>query len=123
MYDTGDRMNRTGKTVPDIHPAMTTMLPTGGEHMNRLQLIDAAAAKSGFSKREISYALDAVLETITATVASGDKVTLAGFGSFEKVERPARTARNPRTGEAVDVPAKAAPAFKAATAFKTTVNG
>ena len=91
--------------------------------MNKTQLIETAAAASGVTKRETSFALDAILDAIAAAVTSGDKVTIAGFGTFEKVDRPARTARNPRTGDTVDVPATSVPKFKAAAAFKTVVNG
>lgn len=65
--------------------------------------------------------LKVVFEEIQAAVSAGDKVVIAGFGTFDARERSARTARNPRTGEAIPVEAKMAPAFKAAVAFKQRV--
>ncbi|MBQ5823669.1 MAG: HU family DNA-binding protein [Clostridia bacterium] len=86
--------------------------------MNKNELISAVAEKSGLSKKDSEKALNAALETITATVAAGDKVQLIGFGTFELRERAEKQARNPRTGEKMTVPACKAPAFKAGQAFK-----
>ncbi len=86
--------------------------------MNKNELISAVAEKSGLSKKDSEKALNAALETITATVAAGDKVQLIGFGTFELRERAEKLARNPRTGEKMTVPACKAPAFKAGQAFK-----
>ena len=86
--------------------------------MNKNELISAVAEKSGLSKKDSEKALNAALETITATVAAGDKVQLIGFGTFELRERAEKQARNPRTGEKRTVPACKAPAFKAGQAFK-----
>jgi len=86
--------------------------------MNKNELISAVAEKSGLSKKDSEKALNAALETITATVAAGNKVQLIGFGTFELRERAEKQARNPRTGEKMTVPACKAPAFKAGQAFK-----
>ncbi|MBQ3498906.1 MAG: HU family DNA-binding protein [Clostridia bacterium] len=86
--------------------------------MNKNELISAVAEKTGLSKKDSEKALNAALETITATVAAGDKVQLIGFGTFELRERAEKQARNPRTGEKMTVPACKAPAFKAGQAFK-----
>src|SRR5947209_12817452 len=91
--------------------------------MNKAQLIEAVADKLGASKKDAGDAVDAVLDAVIATVAAGTKVSITGFGSFEKVKRPARTARNPRTGESVKVKASSAPKFKAGQGFKDVVNG
>src|SRR3954463_2198866 len=91
--------------------------------MNKAQLIEAVADKLGASKKEAGDAVDAVLDSIISEVAGGTKVSITGFGSFEKVKRPARTARNPRTGESVKVKASSAPKFKAGQGFKDIVNG
>ncbi len=91
--------------------------------MNKSQLADAAADKSGLSKGDTSRALDAVLDSITEALQGGDKVSLTGFGTFELRERAARTGRNPQTGEQLQVAASKAPAFKPAKAFKDAVNG
>lgn len=90
--------------------------------MNKAMLASIVAEKLGISKREAGEIVDTVLNTIAETVAVGTKVSLAGFGSFEGVSKPARTARNPRTGETVEVEAKIAPKFTAAAAFKELVN-
>ncbi|HSJ43640.1 MAG TPA: HU family DNA-binding protein [Euzebyales bacterium] len=91
--------------------------------MNKAELIDAAADRADIAKNSMSEALDAVLETITETVARGDKVTLTGFGTFERRHREARTGRNPQTGDEMHIPAQDSPAFKAGKAFKDAVNG
>ncbi len=89
--------------------------------MNKNELIGAVAEKAALSKKDAEKAVNAVLETITATVASGNKVQLIGFGTFELRERAEKQARNPRTGEAMTVSACKAPAFKAGQAFKNAV--
>jgi DNA-binding protein HU-beta len=91
--------------------------------MNKTQLIDALAANYDGNKKAAGEALDAVLDTITRAVASGEKVGITGFGVFEKVERPARIARNPATGERVKVAKTSTPRFKAGTGFKAAVAG
>jgi DNA-binding protein HU-beta len=88
--------------------------------MNKTQLVDALAERLG-DRRTAATALDGLLETIVDTVRAGDPVSLAGFGVFESRARAARTARNPRTGEAVDAPATTVPAFRPGTAFRSAV--
>lgn len=90
--------------------------------MNKSELIDAAADAADLSKSDMSKALDALTETITDSVARGDKVSITGFGNFERRERAARTGRNPQTGEEMDIPASKSPAFKPGKAFKDAVN-
>lgn len=90
--------------------------------MNKSELIDAAADRSDLSKSDVSSALDALVETITETVARGDKVSVTGFGTFERRERAARTGRNPQTGEEMQIRASKAPAFKAGKSFKDAVD-
>ncbi len=89
--------------------------------MNRNQLRDAIATKAGLGAGEADRALSAVLESIIEAVAADEKVSVPGFGTFERRERSARTGRNPQTGEEMEIAATAAPAFKPATAFKRTV--
>ena len=74
------------------------------------------------SKKDLTTILDGIIETIKVNVASGEKIALAGFGTFEAVERAARECKNPRTGEPVHVEASKAPKFKAGKAFKDAVN-
>jgi DNA-binding protein HU-beta len=89
--------------------------------MNKTELIDAISDMMG-DKRTAAEAVNAVIDTIQETVASGDKVTITGFGVFERQERPARTARNPATGAAVKVPKTSVPKFRAGADFKALVN-
>ena len=90
--------------------------------MNKSELTAALVAKTGLAKKDAEKALNAVVDGITETLAAGDKVQIVGFGSFEVKERPARTARNPRTGEEIKIEASKAPVFKAGKALKATVN-
>lgn len=90
--------------------------------MNKRDLIDAISTRMG-DKKTATEALNAVLDTIQATVARGDKVAITGFGVFEKQVRPARTARNPATGAAIKVPKSSVPRFRAGADFKAIVNG
>lgn len=89
--------------------------------MNKSELIDAVAERTGTGRTAAATAVDAVLDTITAAVASGDRVGIVGFGTFEKRERGARTARNIRTGAPIKVKATSVPAFRAGAGFKETV--
>lgn len=82
----------------------------------------AAAAPDDFNRAQAGKAVDAVLSAIKAELVEGGKVSLAGFGNFEVRHRPARTARNPQTGEAVAVAARKAPAFKPSKTLKDAVN-
>lgn len=90
--------------------------------MNKGDLIDAISGRLG-DKKTAAEAVNAVIDTIQTTVARGDKVSLTGFGVFEKVSRPARTARNPATGATIEVPKSSAPKFRAGAEFKAIVNG
>lgn len=91
--------------------------------MNKSELIEATAVSSGLSKSDVTKALDSILESISGAVQQGDRVSLSGFGTFERRERAARTGRNPQTGQELRVAASRAPAFKPAKAFKDAVNG
>ncbi len=90
--------------------------------MNKGELVAALAAKTELSKKDSEAALNALVEVIGETLAKGEKVQLIGFGTFESKNRPARTARNPRTGAEVKIAASKAPAFKAGKALKDKVN-
>ena len=89
--------------------------------MNKPELIAALAEKAGLNKRDAEKALNAFTDVVTDTLIKGDKVQLVGFGSFEVKDRAARTARNPRTGDELTVPASKAPIFKAGKALKEAV--
>ena len=90
--------------------------------MNRSDLIARMAERLGGDRASAVAAVNGVLEEIGAGVARGERVTLNGFGTFERRARAARTARNPRTGEAVRVDASVVPVFRAATGFKSLVH-
>ena len=90
--------------------------------MNKPELIAAVAAKAGLSKKDAEKAVAGVLESITASLAKGDKVALIGFGTFEVKARAARTGKNPQTGAAIKIAATKVPAFKAGKALKDAVN-
>ncbi len=90
--------------------------------VNKSELIDQIADKAGLSKADAGRALDAVLDSVTAALKRGDTVNLVGFGSFSVKARAARTGLNPRTKEAIEIPASNNPAFKAGKALKDAVN-
>mgnify|MGYP003424761133 CR=1 FL=1 len=91
--------------------------------MNKKMLIDVVSEKLGTTKKDAGAALDAIVEAIIETVAEGQEVSISGFGKFGVSERAEREGRNPATGESIVIPASKSPKFKAATAFKTAVNG
>ena len=92
--------------------------------MNKAELIDRLAEVCGLEKKEARQAVEAIFATdprngsIANAFESGDKVQITGFGTFELRNRKARTGRNPRTGEAIAIPASRAPAFSAGKPFK-----
>ena len=92
--------------------------------MNKTELIAKVQENIDIevSKKDLTTILDGIIEIIKVNVASGEKIAIAGFGTFEAVERAARECKNPRTGEPVHVEASKAPKFKAGKAFKDAVN-
>lgn len=91
--------------------------------MNKKDLVQKIAETNELTKQQATDVLDTVLDSIGDAIAAGDKVQLLGFGTFEKRERPERTARNPRTGETIEIAAASVPAFKPGKALKDKVNG
>lgn len=91
--------------------------------MNKKELIDAMAAKTGSSKASTRCAVDALIEVISDTLKKGDSLSLPRFGSFEVRERAARNGHNPKTGEQLKIAASKIPAFKAGATLKAAVNG
>ena len=89
--------------------------------MNKTELIQGVAEKSGLTKKDSEKAVNAILQSIMDAVSAGDKVQLIGFGTFESRERAAREGRNPSTGDIINIPATKVPAFKAGKAFKDMV--
>jgi len=90
--------------------------------MNKAELINAAAEKTGLSKKDTEAVVSAAIEVITEALAQSEKVQLVGFGSFEVKSRAARIGRNPRTKEQIEIPASKTPVFKAGKALKDTVS-
>ncbi|OIK01928.1 DNA-binding protein [Streptomyces sp. MUSC 14] len=90
--------------------------------MNKAQLVEAIADKMG-GRQQAAEAVDHVLDAIVRAVVAGERVSVTGFGSFEKVDRPARYARNPQTGERVRVKKTSVPRFRAGQGFKDLVSG
>jgi DNA-binding protein HU-beta len=90
--------------------------------MNKGELIESVAASADVSRAEATRAVDAVLDSVTQTLARGGSVSLVGFGTFSVKKRAARTGRNPRTGEAIQIAASNVPGFKAGKALKDAVN-
>jgi DNA-binding protein HU-beta len=91
--------------------------------MNKGDLVDIVAKNTGESKRVVGDVLDELMTQVQKTVKKGEKVTLPGFGTFERRARAARTARNPQTGEPLKIKATKVPAFKAGASFKSYVSG
>lgn len=89
--------------------------------MNKSELIDAVASSTDLSKAAAGKAVDATLTAISGALEEGDQVTLIGFGTFTVRERAARTGRDPRTGDPIEIPATKTPAFKAGKALKDAV--
>lgn len=89
--------------------------------MNKTDLVNAVSEKTEMSKKDSTAAVDAVFESITESLKSGDKVQLIGFGNFEVRERSARKGRNPQTGEEIDIKASKVPAFKPGKSLKDAI--
>jgi DNA-binding protein HU-beta len=89
--------------------------------MTKAELIDKIAGKAKISKKAANIALNTFVDSVTGALKKGDRVALVGFGTFSTTKRKARVARNPRTGERIQVPAKRAPKFKAGRDLKKAV--
>ena len=90
--------------------------------MNKTELVEAIAAKTALTKKDADSALKAFIEVVGDELSKGEKIQLAGFGTFEVTERAAREGINPRTKETITIPASKAPKFKAMKALKEKVN-
>jgi DNA-binding protein HU-beta len=89
--------------------------------MNKTELIDAVANKGDFTKKDAEKAVNAVLDAVTAALAAGEKIQIVNFGTFEVKTRAARTGRNPKTGETMEIAASKTPAFTAGKGLKDAV--
>ena len=90
--------------------------------MNKTELIAEVAKKCGMSKKDAEKAINATIDTITDALCADDQVQLVGFGGFETKKREARTGRNPKTKETIEIPATTVPVFKAGKALKDKVS-
>lgn len=90
--------------------------------MNKSELIDAIAERSGLTKADTTKALNGFIEAVSDAMKQGDDVVLVGFGTFSVKDRAARTGRNPKTGEALEIAASKVPSFKAGKGLKDAVN-
>ena len=90
--------------------------------MNKGELIKAIATKTGFSQKDAAAAYDAFIGSVTEAMKAGEKVQLVGFGTFEVKDVPAKTARNPKTKEAVEIAACKKPVMKFGKAYKDFIN-
>ena len=90
--------------------------------MNKAELVSAISERSGLEKNKVETFLNAFTDVTIENVASGNKIQLVGFGTFEKRHREARTGRNPKTGEEIKIDATDVPAFKPGKLFKDAVN-
>lgn len=91
--------------------------------MNKTELIDAIADRTGVAKSTVDAVIKGMTDTIEDNVAKGDKISIPGFASFQKVKRAARTGRNPRTGETIQIPASATVKVTAGARLKGSVSG
>lgn len=90
--------------------------------MNKADLVNSMAEKTGLTKTKSNEIVDVIVSTISEALKSGDKVTLVGFGTFTTTQRDARKGRNPKTGETIEIPAKRVAKFKAGTELTKSVN-
>lgn len=90
--------------------------------MNKSELVDSIAKNAGLTKEQAAKAVNAFVETVTDALQRKDDVVLVGFGTFSVKERAARKGHNPKTGEAIDIPASNVPGFKAGKGLKEAVN-
>lgn len=90
--------------------------------MNKSELVDAMASESGLTKADAKKALDGFISAVGNSLKGGDKISLVGFGSFSVSQRAARTGKNPRTKEAIKIPAKNVIRFKAGSELSSNVN-
>lgn len=90
--------------------------------MTKVELVSQVAEQAGFTKKDARAAVDAVFDSIRASLAKGEKVQMVGFGNFEVRQRAARKGRNPQTGKEIEIAASNVPAFKPGKSFKDEVN-
>lgn len=90
--------------------------------MNKSELISTISDKINVEERDVKEVIDSFLEVVEEVIESGDKLTLVGFGTFETVNRKARTGKNPQTGRTIEIPAATVPKFKPGSKLKAAAN-
>ena len=90
--------------------------------MNKAELVDAVAGASNLSKADAGRAVDAIVDSVTKALKRGEQVSVVGFGTFSVKHRSARSGRNPRTGDTIEIAASNVPGFKAGKALRDAVN-
>lgn len=90
--------------------------------MNKAELVEVVSKETDTTKKDVELVINKMMETIIKHVSGGDKVTLVGFGTFEARQRKARTGRNPKTNQPLQIPAKRVPGFKVGKEFGDAVN-
>ena len=90
--------------------------------MNKAELVDVVAREAGTTKKDAETVINSMMNAIVKSVAQGERVTLVGFGTFEARQRKARTGRNPKTNEPLQIPAKRVPGFRVGKEFSEAVN-
>lgn len=90
--------------------------------MNKTELVAVVAEKTGMTKKDAERVVNATVDTIIQNLSKGEKVQISGFGNFEVKAREARVGRNPRTKEAIEIPATQLPVFKASKVLKDTIS-
>ena len=93
-----------------------------GGNVNKSELIEAVAERVDLPKTSVNKVLEAILETVTSTLTSGEEIALVGFGTFAVKERPERQGRNPATGQPITIAAARVPSFRPGKALKESVN-
>lgn len=101
---------------------VTTSIFRGNPQMNKTELIEFISTKADLSKADAGRALDAFIDAVTTTLKEKESVTLVGFGTFTVTERAARTGRNPRTGETIEIKEATVPRFRPGKALRDAVN-
>lgn len=109
---------RVGPLCVPVSVLLNKLMNSKGNHVNKSELTDAVAAAADLPKAAAGRAVDAVLDAVTKALASGEQVSLVGFGTFAVKERAARTGRNPKTGAAIEIAASRQAAFKPGKALK-----
>ena len=119
QYLKSRRRLRTTEVIHDYKPHLEVLV----SNITKADLLDAVANDAGVSKKDAEAVLGAFFDLAIASAKKGDKVAWPGFGSFQGVQKAATTARNPRTGETVKVPARKALKFTASSTMRETLNG